>query len=258
MAILRTKNPDGTWEEIPVIVGTNGKSAYEYAVAGGYTGTEAEFMAKLAQENYTKKEADEKFLTAEADPTVPAWAKAETKPTYTAAEVGADENGAAASALESAKAHADSSISTHNTHTEAHADLRLELQALADRINAALDSDDTTLDELSEIVAYIKSNKSLIDAITTSKVSVTDIVDNLVTNVTNRPLSAAQGVALKSLIDTLTTSVGEKAAAADLTAHINNKDNPHGVTAAQLGLKTENFTFTLEDGSTVTKAVYVG
>lgn len=31
--------------------GTDGKSAYEYAVAGGYTGTEAEFAAKLAEEN---------------------------------------------------------------------------------------------------------------------------------------------------------------------------------------------------------------
>ena len=30
--------------------GTDGKSAYAYAVEGGYTGTEAEFAAKLAQE----------------------------------------------------------------------------------------------------------------------------------------------------------------------------------------------------------------
>lgn len=30
--------------------GTNGKSAYQYAVEGGYTGTEAEFAAKLAEE----------------------------------------------------------------------------------------------------------------------------------------------------------------------------------------------------------------
>ena len=30
--------------------GTDGKSAYQYAVEGGYTGTEAEFAAKLAQE----------------------------------------------------------------------------------------------------------------------------------------------------------------------------------------------------------------
>jgi hypothetical protein len=29
--------------------GTDGKSAYQYAVDGGYTGTEAEFGAALAQ-----------------------------------------------------------------------------------------------------------------------------------------------------------------------------------------------------------------
>lgn len=100
---------------------------------------------------------------------------------------------------------AQSLVSGHNTNTDAHNDIRLELKALADRINAALDSDDTTLDELSEIVAYIKANKALIDSITTSKVNVADIIDNLTTNVTNKPLSAAQGVALKALIDALDT-----------------------------------------------------
>ena len=57
---------------------------------------------------------------------------------------------------------------------------------------------------MAEIVAYIKSNKSLIDGITTSKVSVSDIVNNLTSNVANKPLSAAQGVALKALIDAIT------------------------------------------------------
>jgi hypothetical protein len=41
-------------------------------------------------------------------------------------------------------------------------------------------------------------------------------------------------------------------------SHLTNYNNPHKVTAEQIGLKTENWTFTLEDGSTVTKAVYVG
>ena len=84
-------------------------------------------------------------------------------------------------------------VSQHNTDETAHNDLRIALQGLSDRINAALDSDDTTLDQMSEVVAYIKSNKSLIDAITTSKVNVADIVNDLVTNVADKPLSAAQG-----------------------------------------------------------------
>ncbi len=95
----------------------------------------------------------------------------------------------------------ESKVAAHNTGTDTHSDIRLLIQGLTDRLNALADSDDTTLDQLSEVVAYIKSNRSLIEAITTNKVSVADIVDNLTTNVSNKPLSAAQGVALKALID---------------------------------------------------------
>lgn len=111
----------------------------------------------------------------------------------TASQVGAEPSGTASSA-----------INSHNTNVDAHNDLRLELKSISDRINAFFDSDDQTLDELSEIVAYIKSNKTLIDSITTSKVSVADIVNNLTTNTAGKPLSAAQGVALKALIDAIT------------------------------------------------------
>ena len=37
--------------------GTDGKSAYQYAVEGGYTGTEEEFAAKLAQEKFANPNA---------------------------------------------------------------------------------------------------------------------------------------------------------------------------------------------------------
>ena len=77
------------------------------------------------------------------------------------------------------------------------------VQGLTARLNTLADSDDTTLDQMSEVVAYIKSNKSLIDAITTSKINVSDIIDNLTTNVSNKPLSASQGVKLKALIDAI-------------------------------------------------------
>ena len=128
----------------------------------------------------------------ETDPTVPEWAKHPEKPTYTASEVGADTIGTS-----------ESKVSEHNVSDAAHNDIRLLVQGLMERLNALADSDDTTLDQMSEVVAYIKSNKSLIDAITTSKVNVSDIIDNLVTNVSNKPLSAAQGVALKALIDAI-------------------------------------------------------
>ena len=113
---------------------------------------------------------------------------------------------------------AESKVATHNTGADTHSDIRLLIQGLTDRINALADSDDTTLDQLSEVVAYIKSNRSLIEAITTSKVSVADIVDNLTTNVSDKPLSAAQGVVIKTLIDALRN---DKLDAAELTNAVN-------------------------------------
>lgn len=94
----------------------------------------------------------------------------------------------------------DNKVSSHNTSQDSHNDIRLLIEGLSTRLNALADSDDTTLDQMSEIVAYIKNNKSLIDSVTTGKVSVTDIIDNLTTNVSNKPLSAAQGVVLNNLI----------------------------------------------------------
>lgn len=158
-------------------------------------------------DEYLEANPPESGIVTEQDPTVPAWAKAPTKPTYTAAEVNADPSGTATTR-----------VAEHNVDTDSHNDIRLELEALSERLNAFFDSDDATLDELSEIVAYITSNKSLIDAITTSKVNVSDIVNNLTTNVSNKPLSAAQGVELKSLINALTTG---KLDASKLTESIN-------------------------------------
>lgn len=102
------------------------------------------------------------------------------------------------------ESYVESKIYEHNTEPESHYDIRELITVLTYRLNAMADSDDETLDQLSEIVAYIKSNKSLIDAITTSKISVSDIVDNLTSSETNKPLSAAQGKALKGLIDAIT------------------------------------------------------
>ena len=152
-------------------------------------------------------------IADETDPTVPEWAKQPTKPTYTAAEVGAlpdtytPPNQTAQQVGADPAGTAASAVSQHNTDATSHNDLRLALKGLSDRINVVLDSDDTTLDQMSEVVAYIKSNKSMIDAITTSKVNVSDIVNNLTTNISNKPLSAAQGVALKELINALSNSM---------------------------------------------------
>ena len=155
--------------------------------------------------NNIKRYASENYVSfsiqsfKELDPTVPDWAKASTKPNYTAKEVGADVAGTASS-----------TVSAHNTNTLSHNDIRDLITGLTTRLNALADSDDTTLDQLSEIVAYIKANKTLIDSVTISKVNVADIIDNLTTNVSSKPLSASQGVAIKALIDALQEQLNNK------------------------------------------------
>lgn len=65
----------------------------------------------------------------------------------------------------------DLALSTHNTSTLSHNDIRLLISDLATKLNTIADSDDETLDQLSEIVSYIKNNKDLIDSVTTNKVN---------------------------------------------------------------------------------------
>ena len=100
-------------------------------------------------------------------------------------------------------AEAIGTVSTHDAATNSHRDIRKLITELTIRLNTLADSDDATLDQMSELVAYIKSNKNLIEEITTKKVNVSDIIDDLTTSTPAKPLSAAQGVALKGLIDAL-------------------------------------------------------
>lgn len=142
-------------------------------------------------------------------PNVPSWAMQSAKPTYTAAEVGAlpssytPPNQTASQVGADPAGSANTAVSAHNTDGSAHNDIRALIESLTQKLNALADCDDATLDQMSEVVAYIKNNKSIIDGIATSKVNVTDIINNLTTNVTNKPLSAAQGVAIKKLIDAI-------------------------------------------------------
>lgn len=228
--------------------GADGKTAYQYAKDGGYTGSESDFALKIAKECPTKLSEltnDKGYITSGEAPVqsvngetgavhltasdvgarsaswmptaaqvgaVPVERTVNGKalsgdialnaedvgarsntwtPTYT--DVGAEKSGTAASA-----------VTAHNSKEDAHNDIRLLIAALTTRLDALANSDDTTLDQMAEVVAYIKDNRGLIEQITTGKVSVSDIVNNLTTNVANKPLSAAQGVALKALIDAIT------------------------------------------------------
>ena len=145
-----------------------------------------------------------------------------------------------------AKGAASSSVSAHDTSVVAHNDIRILITELTTKLNNFLDVDDTTTDQLSELIALIQDNATDIEAITSGKVNVSDIVNNLTTNVDNKPLSAAQGVAIKSLIDDLQIAVDGKA---DLV-HI----HPYGVCSSSSTYITKTVTvenFSLVEGERV-------
>ena len=182
------------------------------SVSTGAAGSEASVSVSGTAENplisltIPRGDTGASGVTEETDPTVPDWAKQPSKPTYTASEVGARPDTWTPSADDvgaDAAGTASGAVAAHNTSGAAHADLRALIEGLNSRLNALADSDDTTLDQMSEIVSYIKNNKSLIDGITTGKISTSDIVDNLTTNISNKVLSAAQGVKLKALVDNI-------------------------------------------------------
>ena len=232
--------------------GEPGKSAYDYALEGGYQGTEDEFAKKLATEYPSKVsqlENDEKYITASGAPVqtvnnktgnvelnagdvgarpntwTPTASEVGARPDDwmpTASDVGARPNSWTPTASDvgarpatwmpsysDVGAEKAGNVATHNTNGAAHNDIRLLIASLSERINAVLDSDDTTLDELSEIVTYIKANKTLIESVTTSKVNVSDIIDNLETHDPTKPLSAAQGAYIMGILQQLVTEFGE-------------------------------------------------
>lgn len=85
--------------------------------------------------------------------------------------------------------------------------LSSKLDELQGRLTNFLDSEDPQLDSLSEIIAYIQSNRSSIQDLVTDKVDVDSIVDNLTSTDASKVLSAKQGNSLKALIDAISTSI---------------------------------------------------
>ena len=104
----------------------------------------------------------------------------------------------------------DDAITTHDTDEDAHSDIRLLISELTEELNAFLDVDDDTRDQLSEVLDLIDANAGTIESITSNKVNVSDIVDNLTTSNATKVLSAKQGVVLKGLIDALETALAGK------------------------------------------------
>lgn len=101
----------------------------------------------------------------------------------------------------------DNLTSTGTTDLPLSANQGYVLKGMIDAINALLASNDTDLDTIQEIVTYIKANKTSIESITSGKVNVSDIIDNVTSAISNKPLSANQGKVLKGLIDGLDSAL---------------------------------------------------
>ena len=114
---------------------------------------------------------------------------------------------AKSSAISTASSDATTKVNNHNVSISAHNDIRTLIADLTTKLNNFLDVDDTTTDELSEVIALINNNKGTLESLTTSKINVSDIVDNLTTSNASKVLSAKQGVVIKSSIDTLQTEL---------------------------------------------------
>ena len=144
------------------------------------------------------------FPTSMPASDVSAWAKATTKPTYTATEVGADPVGSANTVLTEAKSYATTQDETTLKSAKSYADTKdaetlASAKSYADKkVSDLINSAPTTLDTLGEIATAMQENADVVEA--------------------------------------LESAVGTKANASDLTSHTGNKSNPHGVTKAQVGL----------------------
>ena len=104
--------------------------------------------------------------------------------------------------------------------------LKDALDALSNYIYSG--SANTSIDRLAEVFAFLTGHDDdeTLDAILATKVSITDLVDNLTSELANRALTAKQGKVLKDLIDALTTTVGTKANSSDVygKSSVYNKD----------------------------------
>lgn len=131
-------------------------------------------------------------------------------------------------------------MNNHDISASSHSDIRSEIEDLSDAFNKFIECDDDTIKQIRDVIKFVKDNDSIITGITNSKVSISDIIDNLNTNVSNKPLSAAQGVVLKSLIDALQAEVEGKTVVTD--KHLSTSDAPADAKAVGDAIKNLNET----------------
>lgn len=88
----------------------------------------------------------------------------------------------------------DSDISAHNSSASAHSDIRGLISAVDSRVDDA----NSNIDDANSRIDTLNATVSALD---TNKVNKSDIVNNLTTDDSTKPLSAAMGMELKNSID---------------------------------------------------------
>ena len=93
-------------------------------------------------------------------------------------------------------------LESHNNDTSAHSYIQGLISELDERLDAFLGDGDAAA-ALSDLLEYLQNNGDLIESLDTNKINYSDIVDNLTTVATDKPLSANQGVQLAASIEAM-------------------------------------------------------
>ena len=136
-------------------------------------------------------------------------------------------------------------LGAHNTDPGSHNDIRILLLEIKTAVENFLDIDDEKFDQLSELVSLIEANADSIEQVTSGKINVADIINDLNTNVDDKPLSAAQGVVLKGLVDALDTVANNATTTA--AAAVSNANNAK-ITAAKASDKVDGLESRMNSG----------
>ncbi len=165
---------DFTPEQIEAlkVKGDTGATAYEIAVAGGFSGTEAEWLLSLKGadgngagdmlKSVYDPDGDGKVVSALNADNVP-WGGVGGKPTAFPPETHTHPYLAPTDVIDT--------LTSVETAKPLSAAQGKALKGLVDNLAVMLSSDDTTLDEIQEIVNFIKLNKTTLDALGISNIA---------------------------------------------------------------------------------------
>lgn len=181
----------------------NGDSAYVFAVEGGFTGTLEEFIAVLGMIDDIVATANNAVADAElARDKAQQWATeledAEVEPgeyssLHWAAKAKTDTlNALAIADLKVNITDIVDDLISVNADKPLSANQGKVLKAMVDNINLLIASDDTTLDELQEVVNFIKANRTDLDALT---------LDNIAETATNKWFTVDEKTKLVAIED---------------------------------------------------------